>query len=103
MLCSDGVVFRLDGRANAHNAPHWSVKNHHWLEKSLTSPKTMVWAAIEDAGVIGLFFFDANVDENLYLKMLKGKFFTEFCRLRNAPDIFFLMDVAKGCQESGLG
>lgn len=95
ILFSDEAVFHLDGGVNIHNASHWSVNNPHWLiEKSLNSPKTMVWAAIGDAGVIGPFFFDGNVNGISYLKMMKEKFFPEFCRLPNAPELLFMQDGA---------
>ena len=78
---------------NIQKISHCSVTNPHWrIEKSLNSSKTMVWTIVENAGVIGTFFFHENVDENSYLKMLQDKLFTEFCHLLNAQELFFIQD-----------
>jgi len=48
IMFADEAVFHLDGGINTHNCSHWSRTNPHWtIEKSLNSPKVMVWAAVD--------------------------------------------------------
>ena len=68
---SDKGVFHIEGGINCKNSIYWVEDNPHWtIEKSLNSPKVMVWAACRVPGIIGSFFFEGSVDEGVYLKMI---------------------------------
>lgn len=95
LLFSDEAVFHLEGGINVRNSVHWSTQNPNWLlEKSLNSPKVMVWAAIGHAGIIGPFFFEGNVDSKSYLKMIEEEFYPVFSNLPNSPNLIFMQDGA---------
>ena len=56
IMFSDEAVFQLDGGINTRNCSHWSRTNPHWtIEKSLNSPKVMVWAAFGVSGLLTFF------------------------------------------------
>ena len=95
LLFSDEAVFHLEGGINVRNSVHWSTQNPNWLlEKSLNSPKVMVWAAIGHAGIIGPFFLEGNVDSKSYLKMIEEEFYPVFSNLPNSPNLIFMQDGA---------
>ena len=95
LLFSDEAVFHLEGGINRKNSCHWAVENPNWtIEKSLNSPKVMVWAACGHPGVIGPFFFEGNVDADSYLEMITEKFYPAFERLDYASQIIFMQDGA---------
>ena len=95
LLFSDEAIFHLDGALNRQNCRNWSTENPNWkIEKALNSPKTMVWAAIGSAGIIGPFFFDGNVSGDSYLQMLQTKFWPAFKRLQNCSKLIFMQDGA---------
>ena len=68
--------------------PHWTA------EKPLHSPRTTVWAAIWDGGIIGPIFFDTNVNGDNYLHMLQSDFWPTFSSLPNNNQFFFMQDGA---------
>ena len=59
-MFSDERVFHLDEEVNVHNASHWFVNNHDFLIWKTIDlrKKTMVSAAIGDAGGISSFLFE---------------------------------------------
>ena len=54
----------------------------------------MVWAAVGEAGVIGPFFFEGNMDADSYLKLLEEEFFPVFSGYSNQSELLFLQDGA---------
>ena len=95
IMFSDEAVFHLEGGINTHNCSHWSRTNPHWMiEKSLNSPKVMVWAAIGVPGIIGPFFIEENVSGETYLNLLTENFYPAFSSLPNAPELHFMQDGA---------
>ena len=56
--------------------------------------KVMVWAVVGEAGVIGPFFFEGNVDADSYLKLLEEEFFPVFSGYSNQSELLFLQDGA---------
>ena len=95
IIFSDEAIFHLEGGVNTHNCTHWSKTNPHWtIEKSLNSPKVMVWAAIGTSGIIGPIFFQENVGGESYLKLLMEDFFPVFCNLPNSSNLLFQQDGA---------
>lgn len=95
IMFSDEAVFHLDGGINTHNCSHWSRTNPHWtIEKSLNSPKVMVWAAVGVPGIIGPFFIEENVSGETYLNLLTRKFYPAFSSLPNASELHFMQDGA---------
>ena len=76
LMFSDEAHFHLHGGVNTHNCRYWSNTNPHWTaEKPLHSPRTTVWAAIWDGGIIGPIFLDTNVNGDNYLHMLQSRAF----------------------------
>ena len=75
----DEAIFHLEGSVNRQNSSHWAKENPYWtVEKSLNSPRVMVWAALGSSGVIGPFFFDGNVNAASYLQMIENEFYPQF-------------------------
>ena len=92
---SDEAIFHLEGGVNRQNSTHWSMSNPNWLvQQSLNSPKVMVWAAVGGPGVIGPFFFDGNVDNDSYLKLLEEDFYPAFSSYTNQSDLLLMQDGA---------
>ena len=95
LLFSDEAVFHLEGGVNRKNSTHWATVNPNWIvEKSLNSPKVMVWAACGHPGIIGPFFFDGNVNAESYLEMIEQHFFPAFQDLEDSAQIIFMQDGA---------
>ena len=95
LLFSDEAVFHLEGSINRKSSRYWASENPHWtIEKSLNTPKNLVWAAIGHPGIIGPFFFDGNVTADLYLQMITAKIYPAFRRLNYSSEIVFMQDGA---------
>ena len=95
LLFSDEAVFHIEGGINRKNSIHWAEDNPHWtIEKSLNSPKVMVWAACGVPGIIGPFFFEGSVDGDSYLKMIRDKFYPEFQALQDSSRLLLMQDGA---------
>lgn len=95
LLFSDEAHFHLDGGVNRHNHRYWAAENPHWfVEESLHSPRTTVWAAIGERGVIGPFFFDETINSERYLAMLQTHFHPELELRQIQNDIIFMQDGA---------
>ena len=94
-MFSDEAVFHLEGGINVHNCSHWGVEDPNWLvEKSLNTPKIMVWGAMGYHGVFGPFFFDGNVNGSSYLEMISNQFYPEFSALENSSELYLMQDGA---------
>jgi len=92
---SDEAHFHLDGNVNRYNHRYWSLINPKWMqEESLHSPRTTVWAAIWEGGVIGPLFFEETVNGARYLDMLKNQFWPALLRLRLEKELVFMQDGA---------
>ena len=75
ILFSDEALFHLDGGVNSQNVRYWSIGNPSFIsEKPLQSPKITAWIAIGKPGLIGLYFFEENVNQHNYLEMLETRF-----------------------------
>lgn len=58
---SDEAHFYLNDMANEQNCSYWALENLRELyERSLHSPKVIVWCAIGKAIIIGSYFFEEN-------------------------------------------
>lgn len=54
---------------NRWNCVYWADTNPHLiLENELNLPGVMVWADVNERGVVGPFFFEGNVNGQTYLK-----------------------------------
>lgn len=92
---SDEAHFHIDGAVNRHNCRYWAPKNPTWVrEQGLHSPRTTVWAAMWEGGIIGPIFFDRNVDSDSYLKMLETEFYPEVEQRGLKETMIFMQDGA---------
>ena len=95
ILFSDEAILHLEENINKHNCSHWSQTNPNWVvEKSMHSPKVMVWAAIGEPGIIGPIFIEGNVNGEAYLKLLQDDFYPEFSSFPNQSELMFMQDGA---------
>ena len=95
ILFSDEAVFHTEGSVNKHNCSHWSQTNPDWIiEKSLNSPKLIVWAAVGGPGVIGPIFIEGNVDGDTYLALLKNDLYPAISNMGNSSELIFQQDGA---------
>lgn len=60
MFFSDEANFYRDGTVTVHNAVIWGTQRppNHFKEKSLASPKVVVWSAISSEFLIGPYILD---------------------------------------------
>ena len=64
------------GNPNKHISSFWGEENSHWVvEKTIHSPKIMIWAAVGASGIIGPFFLEVNLDGDSSLRLLKDDFY----------------------------
>ena len=92
---SDEAHFHIDGGVNRHNCRYWAPENPNWVrEQGLHSPRTTVWAAIWEGGIIGPIFFDQNVDSESYLEMLGTEFWPQVEQRGLQDTMIFMQDGA---------
>jgi hypothetical protein len=95
LMFSDEAHFRIHGGVNKHNCRYWCTNNPHWIaEKPLHSPRTTVWAAIWDGGIIGPVFFDGNVNGENDVNLLRSDFWPAFSMLPDSNQFIFMQDGA---------
>ena len=91
ILFSDEAIFPLEGGVNKHNSSYWSEDNPHWIvEKSLNSPKIIVWAAVGFRSHL----IEGNVDGDAYLRLLNDDFFPVLSTLQNQSELLLMQDGA---------
>lgn len=73
VLFSDEATFHNTGTLNRHNCHYWAPVNPHWMRQidnqhrwSLT-----VWCGIVNGYLIGPYFFDAIINSENYLQLLR--------------------------------
>jgi len=66
-MFSDEATFHNNGQLNRHNCHYWSVENPHWFRTNDLQHcwSLIVWCGLND-NLIGPYFFDGNVNSNLY-------------------------------------
>ncbi len=95
LIFSDEATFHVDGKVNKQNWRFWSDENpHFYVEKSLQSPKVVVWCAVWAGGLIGPYFFDGTLTGDSYLEMLQNFFWPLICDLPEINDLIFQQDGA---------
>ena len=97
VLFSDEAVFHLSGEVNRHNCVYWSSDNpSHTTMKPLQSPKIVVWMGLWSGGLIGPYVFDATVNGESYLEMLRDWLLPQLQHIDsfNDGELFFQQDGA---------
>lgn len=76
ILFSDEATFTTNGIISSQNSRHWASINPNWVIncKRQYSQKTNVWCGILHDRIIGPFFFDRNLNGNLFLDFLQNDF-----------------------------
>ena len=73
LVFSDEATFHTNGKVNWHNVCIWGEENPHAsIEHERDSPKVNVFCAISKNNVLGPFFFEGNVTDDVYLQMLEN-------------------------------
>ena len=91
------IFYRILPRENInkHIGSFWSEENPHWvMEKTIHSPKIVVWAAVGAFVIIGPFFLEVNVEADSYLRLLIDESYPELSSLSNRFDLLFMQDGA---------
>lgn len=73
LVFSDEATFHTSGKVNKHNVRIWGKENPHGtVEHERDSTKVDVFCAISKKKVYGPFFFEGNVNGDVYLQMLQN-------------------------------
>ena len=73
---SDETYFCLSGVVNKQNMRFWGLENPHVThEQPLHDEKLLVWCAMSEHRIIGLFVFDDTFNSQRYREMLNNFFF----------------------------
>lgn len=104
ILFSDEATFSLNGTVNRQNCRYWAEHNPHWMQQARTQhpQKVNVWAGILKNRILGPFFFDGNLNGDIYLDFLQLELVPALVELYpdpNTPDspsneIWFQQDGA---------
>ena len=72
IIFTDEATFLLSGEVNKQNYRHWSQENPHWvIEKNTQYPqKVNVWMGMINNRILGPYFFEGNLNAELYLDFL---------------------------------
>lgn len=72
VLWSDEATFKSDGNVNRHNLHYWSVDNPHWMREVNHQVRwsVNVWCGIIGCRVIGPYYFDGNLNGDMYRQFL---------------------------------
>lgn len=76
IVFSDEATFSSNGTVSSQHVRYWSDTNPHFriASKRQYFVKVNVWCAVSYHGIIGPYFFDANVNQHNYLEMLSNFF-----------------------------
>lgn len=76
VLWSDEATFKSNGEVNRHNMHYWSTENPHWLrEVDHQRYWTLnTWCGVYNGKIIGPYFFDANLNGEIYNHFLNNQF-----------------------------
>lgn len=104
ILFSDEATFSLNGTVNRQNCRYWAEHNPHWMQEARSQhpQKVNVWAGILKNRILGPFFFDGNLNGDIYLDFLQLELVPALVELYpdpNTPDspsneIWFQQDGA---------
>lgn len=75
VLFSDEAKFQSDGELNRHNCHYWSDVNPHWFRTVNRQRRwgLMVWCGIVNGHFIGPYFFEENVNQHTYLRLIRDE------------------------------
>lgn len=73
VIFSDEATFYLHGTVNRQTTRYWSDINPHWTQEthSQRPQKINVWAGIIGDRILGPYFFEENVNGDVYLNFLQ--------------------------------
>lgn len=92
---SDECRFGLDGVVNKHNCVYYSRSNPFFsITQRHTKKSVHVWCAISSIGIIGPYFFEENVDAEVYMEMLGHYFLPQVMTREEDADVWFQQDGA---------
>ena len=92
---SDEATFHTSGYVYTQNSRIWSTeKPTEVYEYQDNTPKVNVWCAMSSNCIIGPYFFDDNVNDANYTKMLDSFFWPAIQKKRIASKIIFQQDGA---------
>lgn len=95
IVWSDEAYFTLDGQVNTHNCVIWGFeKPQATISKQLHSPKVCVWMGFSAEFLLKPHFFDATINAENYLSLLRDQVFPEMRRRRKLRQAIFQQDGA---------
>lgn len=93
---SDEKFFTLNGKRNHQNLRCWAKSRPLFFNELEAHPiKTHVWCGLSAIGIIGPFFFEENVDQFAYQRMIDLEFIPELRKKFGLdPSYYFQQDGA---------
>lgn len=92
---SDEAHFWLTGYVNKQNYRFWARENPRVFETTTMKPQRItVWCAISESGIIGPFWFEQNVNGDLYKRMLHREFIPVAQGMGAIDRFWFMQDGA---------
>jgi hypothetical protein len=95
-ICSDEAYFFLTEPINKQNNRFWSdSKPIGQIERPLHDQKVLTWCAMSAKKIYGPFFFENNVNQHNYLKMLQDFFWERHRKVQGYTKYYFQQDGAR--------
>lgn len=98
VMFSDEATFKNNGELNRHNSHYWSDTNPHW-HRHLDNQNRWslnVWCGIVNGHLIGPYFFDQNLNGQIFLEFLRNQLpvLLEDVELRTRMRVWIQLDGA---------
>lgn len=92
---SDEAHFWLTGHVNKQNHRFWASSNPHVFQTTTMKPQRLsVWCAISSKGIFGPFFFEENLNHEVYVRILRDEFIPFAHGVDAVDDWWFMQDGA---------